>query len=202
MPFSDEQLLPDEKLITVAHQHSLVLLRPILLTVICLIVLAGLAYTLDRFWLLLFLLAPLAYLGWELLVRSRREYIVTDRRVVKQDGVFSITSFDASLDKINNVFHQQTLLGRIFKYGDVGLETASEQGVTLFQFIPDPVKFKNCIVGQRERRTAQAAGSYIPVSPRADIPRLLEQLASLRDRNIISAQEFEDKKRALLDQLE
>jgi uncharacterized membrane protein YdbT with pleckstrin-like domain len=201
MPFSDEQLLPDEKLITVVHQHSLVLLRPIILNVISAIVLAGLAYTLDRYWLLLFLLAPLAYLAWEILVRSRKEYIVTDRRVVKQDGVFSITSFDASLDKINNVFHQQTLLGRVFKYGDVGLETASEQGVTLFQFIPDPVKFKNCIVGQRERRTAQAVGSYPPQNTRDDIPRLLEQLASLRDRNIISAAEFEAKKKTLLEQL-
>jgi uncharacterized membrane protein YdbT with pleckstrin-like domain len=200
MPFEKDQLLPDENLIIRTHQHSLVLLKPILLNVVSLVILAGITYVLkDYYWILLFVLAPVIYLVWEILIRHSREYIVTDRRVVKQEGMFSIHSFDAPLDKVNNVFHEQNLIGRMFGYGNVGLETASEQGTTLFEFIPDPVQFKNAIVSQRERRSGTAA----PAAARAgdDIPRLLNELASLRDRNVISAAEFEAKKKALLDRL-
>jgi uncharacterized membrane protein YdbT with pleckstrin-like domain len=200
MSFAKEQLLPGEELILVAHPHILVLSRSILLTFLSGIVISGLAYTLQIFWLLLFLLAPALYLFWEWLVRMRSEFVVTDLRVVKQEGVFAKTCFDASLDKINNVFHEQDLLGRMFGYGHVGLETASEQGVTLFRFIPDPVQFKNCILDRRERRTAAVIGAKSPRS-REEIPQLLEKLATLRDKNIITAAEFEAKKKRLLDEL-
>ncbi len=201
MPFAKDQLLPGETLIVQVHQHFLVLLRPILLNIVIAVVLVGLVSAIPQhpYWLLLFYIAPLAYLLWEVYVRSQREYVVTDRRVVKQEGVFAVHSFDASLDKVNNVFHEQTLLGRLFNYGLVGLETASEQGTTVFDYIPDPVRFKNSIVAQRERRTA--GGPVSQPRSREDIPRLLEQLADLRDRKILSPEEFEAKKKALLDQL-
>jgi uncharacterized membrane protein YdbT with pleckstrin-like domain len=198
MSFTKKQLLPGETLITLVHQHPVVLLRPILLNVVAAAVCAALSYYV-RLWLLLFLLAPLAYLLWEIAVRQGREFIVTDHRVVKQEGVFSISSFDASLDKINNVFHEQSLLGRIFKYGTVGLETASEQGTTIFNYIPSPVEFKNNVVRQREsyRRSAGLSTADTP----QNVPRMLEELASLRDRDIISREEFESKKKSLLDKI-
>lgn len=199
MSFTKEQLLPGESLITLAHQHPIVLLRPILINIVSIAVLVALAVSVRQYWLVIFYLVPSIYLLWEILVWRSREYVVTDHRVVKQDGVFSITSFDASLDKINNVFHEQNLLGRLFKYGTVGLETASEQGTTVFEYIPRPVDFKGKIVRQREmyRSVAglQATGS------RQDIPRMLEDLASLRDRGIITPQEFEEKKKVLLDKI-
>ncbi len=197
MPFKKDQLLPGEKLIMLAHQHYMVLLRAILINVAALVVLVGLSMVLKQPLVLLFYLFPLALLLWEILVRQNREYILTDHRVVKQEGVFAISSFDASLDKINNVFHEQSLLGRIFKYGDVGLETASEQGTTVFYQIPDPVAFKNCIVHQRELYKS-LADKNLGEPSREDIPRLIQDLASLRDRQIISETEFEEKKKALL----
>lgn len=196
MPFARDQLLPGERIIIRAHQHYVVLLRPILVNIAAMIVLVGLSYTLERYWIMLFYIVPLLYLLWEAYVRGRREFIVTDRRVVRQEGVLAVSSFDAQLDKVNNIFHAQTLLGRMLNYGRVGLETASEQGTTLFDYIPDPIRFKNAIVAERERHLAGIA----PRS-RADIPQLLERLASLRDRNVISAEEFEAKKKALLGQL-
>jgi len=196
MSFKKEQLLPGENLIAQVHQHSIILIGPILLNIVS----AGVFIALSsfvRWWFVAFDLVPLAYLAWEIVVRQRREYIVTDRRVVKQDGIFSITSFDASLDKINNVFHEQTLFGRLFKYGTVGFETASEQGTTVFPFVPDPVRFKNQIVQQREMYK-----SHLPAPDVGqNIPKLLEELASLRDRNIISHSEFEGKKQSLLSKI-
>lgn len=201
MSFTHEQLLPGEDLILLAHQHFLVLARAVVINIAALAILLALSLQLKKLWFLYFGLAPLAFLLWEMLVRRRREYIVTNRRVVKQEGVFSITSFDAPLDKINNVFHEQSLLGRMFRYGNVGLETASEQGMTMFYRVPDPVGFKNCIVHQREVY-GSLSGIKGGGAAREDIPRLIESLASLRERNIISAEEFETKKRALLEKIQ
>ncbi len=196
MPFTKDQLLPGEKLIILTREHALILLKPILLNVICVAVLVSLSIQTQKYWFMFFCIAPFAYLLWEWLVWWRREYIVSDRRVVKQEGVLSISSFDAPLDKINNVFHEQTMMGRLFRYGTVGLETASEQGTTVFDFLPHPVEFKNSIVAQREIYRSFPGSQNRDSS--SDVPRLLEELASLRDRNIISAAEFEEKKKALL----
>lgn len=197
MSFTKEQLLPDEQLITLEHQHPIVLLRPVLLNIFFAALLIWLSYALGKYWLMLFYLIPLTVLLWAILVRNRREYIVTDRRVVRNEGVFAVSSFDAPLDKINNVFHEQSIMGRLLKYGRVGLETASEQGTTIFDFIPHPVKFKNCIVRQREvnRNSGGVPGSG------QNIAQLLDDLARLRDRNIITSAEFEAKKKALLDKI-
>ncbi len=197
MPFSKDQLMPGEKLIVLAHRHFLVLLKPILLNAVVLAALGWLSIVLHKAWPLLFFIFPLVFLLWEIAVRQNCEYILTDHRVVKQEGVFTTNSFDASLDKVNNVFHAQTFWGRLFNYGDVGLETASEQGTTVFHNVAGPVAFKNRIVHQREmyKSLADKLGG---TRSQDDIPRLIENLASLRDRRIISDAEFEEKKRTLL----
>lgn len=199
MSFERSHLLSGETLVLVTRHHLVVLTRAILLNVLAAIVLGALSYYTGRYWLLTFMVVPLALLGWEILVRHRTEFVVTDHRIVRLEGVLSVSSLDAPLDKINNVFHDQSFLGRILNYGTVGLETASEQGTTLFERVPNPVRFKNLIQQQCEefrKMMQRGTGNATP-----DVPRLLEDLASLRDRGIITVTEFEEKKRALLARL-
>jgi uncharacterized membrane protein YdbT with pleckstrin-like domain len=200
MSFSKNQLLPGENLVLLSRQHMLALAKPIVFGLIALAIIAALYfYAIPREWILLFCLVPIAYFALRFSDWKRREYVLTNRRVVKQEGVFSVSSFDAPLDKINNVFHRQSFMGRIFKYGDVGLETASEQGTTVFSFLSRPLDFKNALVHQREL--------YIGINNSANanqlqnIPKLLEELAGLRERKIISAEEFEEKKKNLLEKI-
>lgn len=197
MSFVENQILPDEKVVVLTHQHPVVLLWPVLINITAAAVVFALAFSLEIYWFLLFYLGPLLLLLWEILVRHKKEYIITNRRVVKQQGIFSVNSFDASLDKINNIFHEQKFWGRVLGYGNVGLETASEQGITVFHLIPDPVAFKNCIVQQRELYRSSQPGSVGSVN-REDVPRMLDELARLRDRNIITPAEFDEKKKHLL----
>jgi uncharacterized membrane protein YdbT with pleckstrin-like domain len=143
---------------------------------------------------------------WRLLVRANEEYIITNMRVVKQQGVLSKYSFDASLEKINNIFHSQSFLGRIGNYGDVGLETASEQGTTLFRYIPHPVAFKNTIIAQQQSARGRTMSMSVPVAAAPspvpqDIPALLQQLQQLREQGIITQEEFDSKKQELLSRL-
>ena len=199
MSFTKEQLLPGENLVILARQHPLVLFRPVLLNIAALAIFSVISYFSKRIWLMALFIIPLIYLLGEFLAWRRREYILTDRRVVKQEGVFSVSSFDAPLDKINNVFHQQNLMGRLLKYGNVGLETASEQGTTTFDFLARPLDFKNAIVRQREMYSSDSrTGSSVH---QQTVPQLIEELASLRDRSIITEAEFQEKKRALLEKL-
>jgi uncharacterized membrane protein YdbT with pleckstrin-like domain len=198
MSFTKNQLLPGENLVILARQHIFVLLKPVLLNVVVLTVLAIISLKLENALYLLIGLATLAYLLWRYFDWKKREYVLTDRRIVKQEGVLSVSSFDAPLDKINNVFHQQSFVGRIFRYGEVGLETASEQGTTIFSFLANPLVFKNSLVRQRE---LYLGGVNPKGNANAEIPRMIEELASLRDRKIITDSEFEEKKRALLQKL-
>jgi uncharacterized membrane protein YdbT with pleckstrin-like domain len=199
MSFTKHQLLPGEKIILLARQHPLVLAKSVLLNIVILTILGVIAYKFERAWFLFFGLIPLGYLVLKFFEWRKKEYILTDHRIVKQEGVFSVASFDAPLDKINNVYHQQSFMGRLFQYGKVGLETASEQGTTVFDFLARPLIFKNSLVNQREAYLG-GAGS-IKASQPQDIPKLLEELASLRDRNIITASEFEEKKKSLLQKI-
>lgn len=199
MSFAKNQLLPGENLVVLARQHIIVLLKPFLINLVALAALLALSIWLGKAWLLAFFLAPLAFFLWKFLAWRGREYVLTDRRVVRQEGVLSISSFDAPLDKINNVFHRQSFLGRVLKYGEVGLETASEQGTTVFDFLSKPLEFKNHIVRQREsyRSVSGTAGAV----SQSGIPQLLEELDSLRNKKIISEVEFQEKKRALLNKI-
>jgi uncharacterized membrane protein YdbT with pleckstrin-like domain len=199
MSFTKEQLLPGEKPIVLAHQHLFVLFLPCLLNIFAMVLLIWFCIHFEKAWFLMFSLAPLAYFLWKFTAWRNKEFILTDRRVVIQEGVFSISSFDAPLDKINNVFHRQSLLGRLLKYGEVGLETASEQGTTVFAFLSHPLDFKNSLVRQRELYRSDPGSTGKAFQP--SIPRLIEELASLRDRSIISEDEFQEKKRILLEKI-
>jgi uncharacterized membrane protein YdbT with pleckstrin-like domain len=199
MSSAKNQLLPGESLVILARQHPLVLFRPILLNIVSLTALVVLSHIFHTPLFMVFFIIPLLGFLWLFLAWRKREYILTDRRVVKQEGVFSISSFDAPLDKINNVFHRQSMMGRLLKYGEVGLETASEQGTTIFDFLSHPLDFKNAIVRQREMYSSDSrAGARVQ---QHSVPQLIEELASLRDRSIISESEFQEKKRALLEKL-
>jgi uncharacterized membrane protein YdbT with pleckstrin-like domain len=196
MAFKD-QLMPDENVIILARQHPLVLFKPIAINVasLAILILLGIYKSDWVKWALAFYIIPLIYFLISYLSWRNREYVLTDRRVVKQEGVFSVSSFDAPLDKINNVYHQQSFFGRLLKYGEVGLETASEQGTTTFSFLANPLAFKNAIVIQRESHSANPGQSG---SRDQSVPRMLEELASLRDRKIITESEFLEKKKSLL----
>ncbi len=190
-------LIPGEIVVLCTHRHLLTLAGPVFLTLLSIALLSWIAYISGEYRVLWLSIAPLVYLAWKALQRVRKLYMVTNLRVIRHEGVLAVSSLDASLEKINNVSYAQSLAGRIFRYGNVGLETASEKGTIVFHLIPDPQGFKNCVLRQRELYTPLSAGTRSPADP-LSIPSLLEDLARLRDRNIITAEEFEEKKKKLL----
>jgi uncharacterized membrane protein YdbT with pleckstrin-like domain len=137
---------------------------------------------------------------WKLLVLRSYEHVLTNQRMIQQTGIFNKRSMDAPLDKVNNVEHQQTLWGRILGYGNVEIDTASEHGCTRFADIARPLELKSAIVAAseayRSRRFAPAAPAAGPSSAER-----MRQLKSLLDDGLISQEEFEMKRRKLLEEI-
>lgn len=138
------------------------------------------------------------------------DYVLTNRRVIQEEGILSRRSMDASLGKINNVEHRQTLWGRLLGYGDVEIDTASETGTTRFAQISHPVEFKRAVLGAAEEYRVRgplpggmpmAAPFAAPAAPEPSPAERIRQLKGLLDEGLISPQEFEAKRRALLDRI-
>jgi uncharacterized membrane protein YdbT with pleckstrin-like domain len=145
-------------------------------------------------WLLPVL--PLLWLGGRYLYWVKKVYMVTNRRVLKLEGVFTKSHRDASLDKINDMNLEQGLLGRLLNYGDLGIATANESASVTFHYLASPVEFKRQAFMSREAARPSAAPGVAGADP--DPVSQLERLGALRDRGIVTEEEFLAAKAQLL----
>jgi hypothetical protein len=142
-----------------------------------------------------------------------QDYLVTNRRVIKVDGILNKHAADSSLEMINDAVLDQNLVGRIFGYGDLDIMTASEESVDRYRMLDQAPGFKKTMLDQKHLLEAERnripgpplrAGSP-PPAPRAmsadEVTKALGDLAALRDRGAITSDEFEAKKRELLARL-
>jgi uncharacterized membrane protein YdbT with pleckstrin-like domain len=133
---------------------------------------------------------------------AANQYVLTDRRLLRLHGIISQSSMDSYLDKINNVEHHQTFWGRLLGYGDVEIDTASENGAEVFPRIGQPLAFKRAvdaaIIAFRNAPSGQSAVAAASSSSGAE---RIRQLKRLLDDGLISPAEFEAKRKQLLDQI-
>ena len=193
----------NEKIEFTTRQHWFVLLRETIkeiLFAILILVIASVAIPftagLSAFGYFLLIL-PAIGLIYDYLIWWNREYIVTNHRVIQINGVLNKNVTDSSLEKVNDVKMAQSIMGRLFHYGDVEILTASELGVNLFQRISDPIKFKTMMLDAKER-----LGHEIPPMTgeirSGDVPAMLASLELLRKQGILTEAEFQTKKAELL----
>ena len=83
--------------------------------------------------------------------RWTTETDVTNFRVVHKTGFIKRQTFEMSVDKVESVDVNQSILGRILNYGDVTVLGVGEGGKTL-DTIASPLAFRNAI-------TARPAGT-------------------------------------------
>ena len=80
--------------------------------------------------------------GW--FHRLTTETDVTDRRVVHKTGFIKRRTFEIALDKIESVDVEQSILGRIFNFGDVTILGVGE-GKQTISTIASPLAFRSAI---------------------------------------------------------
>jgi len=201
-----EQLQPGEEVVYVAHPTRIVLYLVLFITVAVAIATAAsfqMSGTLDLPEIIgLVVLIPLVLIllqKWILLASN--QWVLTNRRVIKQTGLFAKRSVTSQLDKINTVEHRQTLWGRMLGYGEVEVDTASETGTTTFSEVSDPIRFKNAILEASEARRGGVARPGMAMPLVASGADRLRQLKALHDDGLISAEEYEVKRQKLMEEL-
>jgi hypothetical protein len=205
------------------------------------------------------LLLCLGRIGLKVLDWRNQEWLITNRRVIRAEGILNKAMSDSNLEKINDAMLSQSWMGRIFNYGTLDILTAAEEtgahaGIGDFPMLADPVRFKIAMLNQKElldrpdlapprraqgreatpeyRRealppragsdrvaqvvqeaeprplaTPTAAPAPAPSSSpaadtaaRGDDPAAtLERLGTLRDKGLITAEEYETKKQQILE---
>jgi uncharacterized membrane protein YdbT with pleckstrin-like domain len=147
-------------------------------------------------------------------------YIITNRRVMEVTGIINKHVRDSALEKVNDVDMKQSIVGRVLGYGTVQIITGSDIGINLFHRISNPVRFKRAMLNAKEQlhttdlplqakpapsgalaADVEAAVPEGAPSAEGHIPDLIEELADLRRRGILSEEEFQTKKKELLARL-
>jgi uncharacterized membrane protein YdbT with pleckstrin-like domain len=213
MSYLSEMLGEGETVVFASRQHWFTLFARMLLELILLALVVAAAVVSYNAWetqgryialaaavvgVLVLLSVLRDYLRW-----SNEQFVVTDRRVLQLEGVFSKNVLDSSLEKINDVELTQSLFGRMFDYGTIEILTASEEAINRMDNIAHPLEFKRAMQDARARYDGYLDRSQVRPyeQPRGDIQKLLEQLAALHDRGILSDAEFEAKKRDVLSRI-
>ena len=150
------------------------------------------------------MLYPVARMVQDLLRWQARRFVISSRRVLEIEGVLNRTVRDSNLDKVNDLVLRQSLLGRMLDYGDVDIITGSDMGLNRLERLSQPLLFKKAILDNKEDFDALVRGG-LPLSAQdgapggpADPARALAQLQELREKNLISQEEFERKRAEVL----
>ncbi len=69
------------------------------------------------------------YLKWRATL-----YAITNKRIIVKKGIIGINYEDARIDKIQNIFLSQGIIGRLLNYGDIGFSTAGVMGLPIIEF--------------------------------------------------------------------
>ena len=194
------QLLSDnEKIILVTRQHWLFLLGQIapelalILLVLVAVSAAWITWVAAAALGYLLLILPLISLGRDIVIWQSNKHVVTSRRVIHIQGVFSKNVTDSSLEKVNDVKMEQSAMGRMFGYGDIEILTASEYGINRFTRIAKPIDLKTSMLNAKANMDTDGLSADA-----MDIPALIAELGALRDQGVLTDTEFSEKKAELL----
>jgi hypothetical protein len=170
-----------------------------------------------------------ASFAWGALSFRSQEYVITSRRLIHAEGVINKKASDSSLEKINDAILVESVFGRMFGFGNLEVLTASESGIEQLRMLRDAKDFKKAMLEAKHeleleltrptmppvRATEPAPAPVpepLPAAPAAPAPTpevdtadevadALARLGDLRDKGIISPEEFDAKKTELLGRL-
>lgn len=71
-----------------------------------------------------------------------QDYLITNRRILKVEGIVNKRSADSSLEKINDAVLHQDIFGRMFGYGDLDILTAADTAIDHYRMLADAPGFK------------------------------------------------------------
>ncbi len=205
MSWPENSLSNDEVIITSFRPHWKLLFIPILWFIALSAAILLVAANVDILqWVLItvlgllalyFVVKPLVDWWWT-------RYVLTTERLITRTGLVAKSGVEIPLENITNVNFNQTFLERILGAGDLLIESAGSTGQSRFTNIPHPDEFQTLLYRTREERSMRMSGSHAhEPAPQRDHAEEIRKLASLRDEGLISDEEYEAKRREILDEM-
>jgi uncharacterized membrane protein YdbT with pleckstrin-like domain len=152
--YIDDILQPGEKVLYSTNAHWIFYLPAIGAWIVAVALLVLTRMTLNENLVLLCLassaVVALAALYWSMKAWFHRwttETDVTNLRVVHKTGFIKRRTFEMSLDKVESVDVNQSILGRILNFGDVTILGVGE-GKETIKTIASPLAFRNYITAR------------------------------------------------------
>ena len=142
-------ILPEEKIIFKTHPHWLFVVVPeVGLVAVGILVFKYLPFLLEgqailQQTILLFLGAAwsfvitVIFLDWICI-----NYYLTNMRLIEERGIIGKRIMSIWLDKVQDVTCKFGILGRIFGFGDIEIQSAGTYGKIVFSFLPSPRKLR------------------------------------------------------------
>ncbi len=186
MAYDTKHLGKGEKVVYYAHKHWIVLfqaaLQWILLFIFALV--ATIVIFIQNpnpaeFWFtakniglivgLVGLVAGIIGFTFSFLVWKFEQYLITNERIIKIEGIINKNENATALDKVNDVVTNQTLIGRMLGYGFVSIETGNDS-VTSLDHLANPHEFKRVMLDAKNQiygdakdiAAAEVANRYAP----------------------------------------
>ena len=219
MPFPRRLLIENEELVLELRPHWIAIVVPAIVTVL---VVAGwilaLTYAPDDgtsrsivVWgasaigvFLLIAFPVRKFIAW-----ATSYFVVTSDRVIHREGWIAKRSMEIPLEAINDVRFHQGVFERLIGAGDLIISSASEFGRQVFGDIRNPEEVQKTISHQGELNKARmyrggGRGSAAPAqatTPPASASTTgeLERLAELRNKGVLTEDEFQSQKKRILD---
>lgn len=205
MPWPADALTADETIITTFRPHWKLLAVPI-----GWFVLLSVAWGMVIKWSDIGVWGFLVYVGlglWLVGIPFLRWwtmlYVLSSERLMTRHGLISKSGIEIPLENITNVNFSQTVFERVIGAGDLLVESAGTSGQSRFKDIPHPDKFQTELYRIREERTLYLSGRHEATPHRggAANAEAIEKLAELHEKGHITDEEFESKRRELLEDM-
>ena len=203
MSFPDGYLNSGEDLVLNLKPHWWVFAQPMAWVVGALAVTIALVVVVD--------VTYISYLGWALLAVAlvnfllaygrwtTTAFVISSERLIFRHGVLTKRGVELPIDRINNINFSQSFFERMIGAGDLLIESAGESGQSRFSNVRKPSAVQNEIYRQIDlQRDRWAGGRTVIEESAADKIRQLEEL---RTQGLVSDEEFQAKRRDLLDRM-
>jgi len=202
-------LQKDEQVLLVTHTTWLHMAWPLLFALAAIIGSFFIGFFEHFGWVLALLgiiVFLVKYLQWRAYI-----WVVTNQRVIDETGLFSHFAKESPLEKINNVSYNQKFWGHIFNYGIVEIQTAAQVGATIYERVHRPKLLKETITqaqtdfenqkGMRQATQIANAMGFAgnnSTGARQSIAAELEKLFELKQKGVLSEEEYQKAKNKLI----
>ncbi len=158
--YADALLSEGEEIVMRTRQHWLatvidarypwlLLLAGIVLLVLQTNLGQGPAIDIFRWVIFALILVSLAWLAKVYIAWFNQDYMITNRRVLKVEGIINKRSGDSSLEKINDAVLEQNLFGRMFNFGDLDILTAADTAIDHYRMLDKAPQFKRQMLNMK-----------------------------------------------------